>query len=144
MGNQFVSNHSMLEKSSPALSRSLSSLHAAPCAQHYLYSGQCHLGVIDHWCPGRGWCIAPMCQNNSWLGFSVLGAQQQLIAMMDDMRVQPIAVIHQDTALIWRWISQKMEFLQVPNPRKGILFNYKMKDKVVGMRFSDCQKQGYF
>ena len=85
-----------------------------------------------------------MCQNNSWLGFSVLGAQQQLIAMMDDMRVQPIAVIHQDTAPIWRWISQKMEFLQVPNPRKGILFNYKMKDKVVGMRFSNCQKQGYF
>lgn len=41
-----------------------------------------------------------MCQNNSWLGLSVLGAQQQLTAMMDYILVQPIAVIHQDTVLI--------------------------------------------
>lgn len=37
-----------------------------------------------------------------------------------------------------------MEFLQAPNPRKEILFNYRMKDKVAGMRLRDCQMQGYF
>lgn len=45
----------------------------------------------------------------SWMGWWIISM------------AQPPTVIHQDPAFIWRWISQRMEFPQAQNPRKGAL-----------------------
>lgn len=58
--------------------------------------------------------------------------------------MQPIAVIHQDKALIWKRISQKQSFCKLQTQEKESYLIIGIKDKVASRRLKGCQMQGYF